>query len=248
MKIFAHRGVSHKEADENSLEAFCAAVNFGIDGIELDVRLTKDGIAVITHDKDLRRIAGDNRFVEDLTLEELQKITLRKGSSIPALDDVTACTPAPVQLDFEVKDAKALDVIVRKLRTSKGLRERSIISTFNHDVIERAHAELPEVPRILLRRRWPVRLQVFGDWMQDVKLYGIGLTCTVWTAHRVEWLEGQGRKAIAWEPFGLRSSKRRARRLADMGIEIAIVNQPGAYRVASSWKLGRKNLPNNPRY
>ena len=232
MRIFAHRGIARKDADENSLEAFCAAVDAGIDGIELDVRLTKDGVAVITHDKDLRRIAGDNRFVEDLTIDELQKITLRRGSSIPALDDVTACTPAPIAIDFEIKDGDALNLIIRKLNTSKGLRERSIISSFKEDVIEQAAKELPEVPRIVLRRRWPVRVQRFADWMREVNLYGVGFATPSWNLRRIEWLKEEGRKAITWEQYGIRSSTRRARRLKAMGIEIAIVNQPEVYRKA----------------
>jgi glycerophosphoryl diester phosphodiesterase len=226
MKIFAHRGVARAGADENSLEAFRRAVEMGIDGIELDVRLTKDGKPVVAHDADLRRIAGDNRKIGQVTLRELREITLRHGAGVPALDEVTACVPAPVSIDFELKDARALDFVIRKLKTSRGLRERSFISSFNRGVIERAGRELPEVPRIILLRRWPVRLNRFASWIRTHGIWGAGQSCTAFSESRVVWLKRHGLCAVTWEPYGFRSSRRRATRLAGLSIDIAIVNQP----------------------
>ena len=74
MKIYAHRGFSHKYP-EATRAAYQGAIEVGADGFECDVRLTKDGIAVCFHDRDTKRIAGVKRSVASLTLEELRGIT-----------------------------------------------------------------------------------------------------------------------------------------------------------------------------
>lgn len=62
-------------APENSLAAFAAAAEAGY-GIELDVQLTLDNKAVVCHDPDLLRVAGDPRNIRDLTYDELVRIPL----------------------------------------------------------------------------------------------------------------------------------------------------------------------------
>lgn len=71
--IIAHRGASAL-APENTLAAFRKAVTDGADGIEFDVRLSRDGDAVVFHDADLKRIAGRDEKIIDLSFEELQKV------------------------------------------------------------------------------------------------------------------------------------------------------------------------------
>lgn len=73
MKIFAHRGFSHK-FPEATLAAYQGAIDVGADGLECDVRLTRDGFAVCFHDRDTERIAGVKKRVSKITLTELRKI------------------------------------------------------------------------------------------------------------------------------------------------------------------------------
>ena len=61
-------------APENTIAAFQAAIDAGADGIEFDVRLSRDGVPVVIHDDTLYRTAGVRRRVADLTLAELNKI------------------------------------------------------------------------------------------------------------------------------------------------------------------------------
>ncbi|MBD3251719.1 hypothetical protein GF380_04685, partial [Candidatus Uhrbacteria bacterium] len=212
-------------------------VELGVDGVELDIRLTKDQKPVIVHDADLRRIAGDNRYVEDLTLAELKRVPLRHGSSIPTMDEVTGCVPDPCIIDFEVKDARVLDQVIRKLNTSKGLRSRALISSFQPTVIEEAKRLLPEVPRLCLLKRWPVRTWRFSEWLSMQDVWGVAQIYTALNEPRIRWLKSLEIRVGTWEPFGLRSSQRRARRLARMGIDLAIVNQPQCYQRAGEHEL-----------
>lgn len=70
--IIGHRGVKGI-APENSLSGFKKAIELGIDGVELDVQLTKDGKLIVLHDMGLKRLAGLETPIKQLTFEELRR-------------------------------------------------------------------------------------------------------------------------------------------------------------------------------
>lgn len=77
MKIWAHRGCSLRYP-ENTLLAFEKAANLdGLEGIELDVQMSKDGGLVIIHDEQLDRTTDGTGFVKDYTLSELKKFHIK---------------------------------------------------------------------------------------------------------------------------------------------------------------------------
>ncbi len=69
--IFAHRGASH-EAAENTRSAFDKALCHAIDGIETDVQLSRDGIAVLWHDRDLNKVGLPGKHIDDFSYAELR--------------------------------------------------------------------------------------------------------------------------------------------------------------------------------
>ncbi len=73
MKIYAHRGAS-RDFPEMTMVAYENAVKQGADGFECDLRLTKDGVAVLWHDADFKRRAGSDAVVADSTYKELKGI------------------------------------------------------------------------------------------------------------------------------------------------------------------------------
>ena len=76
MLVLCHRGY-HINAPENTIEAFKAAIERGVDGIETDIRLSADGIPILFHD----RFVIDGREVSSLSHAELSKAV---GYSVPA--------------------------------------------------------------------------------------------------------------------------------------------------------------------
>lgn len=72
-RIIAHRGDS-ANFPENTMAAFNAALAQPIDGIELDVQLTRDGIPVVFHDRNLKRVAGLNKAIHECSYSELCKL------------------------------------------------------------------------------------------------------------------------------------------------------------------------------
>lgn len=70
MLVIGHRGAAGL-APENTLVGVEKAIEAKVDGIEFDIRSTKDGKLVALHDSSLYRITGKNRYVSDLTLKKL---------------------------------------------------------------------------------------------------------------------------------------------------------------------------------
>lgn len=78
--VTAHRGYS-AAAPENTLPAFQLAIDHGCERAELDVQMTKDGIVMVTHDANLRRCAGRNENIYDLTYGEVRRLDAGAGSA-----------------------------------------------------------------------------------------------------------------------------------------------------------------------
>lgn len=105
--LYAHRGLHDNagEAPENSMAAFRKAVEAGY-GIELDVQLTKDKVAVVFHDFTLKRMCGAEGKVSDYTYEELQQFSLASSEEkIPKFTDFLALVNGRVPLIIEYKIA-----------------------------------------------------------------------------------------------------------------------------------------------
>lgn len=80
--FIAHRGLFNDTIKENTIEAFDNAFNNGYDGIELDVRLTKDKIPVILHDSFLSRVFNKKGLLKNFTYNQI------KDLGIPSLEEV----------------------------------------------------------------------------------------------------------------------------------------------------------------
>src|ERR1051325_6829839 len=93
--IIGHRGASYV-APENTLGSFTRALADGADGIEFDVRLSRDQIPVVIHDETLKRTAGLNRDVCALTAAELHQCDVSAGFNVRSQANPTfkECVPA----------------------------------------------------------------------------------------------------------------------------------------------------------
>ena len=92
--IFAHRGYSTK-APENTIAAFDLAFQAGAHGIEIDVRLTNDGIPVVIHDRSVKRTTTTSGLIDRLTLHQIKSMDAGSwfsskfsGERIPTLEQV----------------------------------------------------------------------------------------------------------------------------------------------------------------
>lgn len=143
MLLFAHRGY-HAEAPENSLAAFEAAIKLGADGIETDVRLSRDGLPVIIHD----RLTPAKRAVAELTCGEIESDL---GHPVPLLSEVLDAFP-DVVWNIEVKTGEAWPAASSVLARFQGKR-RLVVTSFRHDVVKRCAEELAVDCGLLLAHR-----------------------------------------------------------------------------------------------
>ncbi len=139
--IFAHRGAK-RIAPENTLPAFAAALEMGVDGIELDVHLSRDGRLVVIHDETLDATTNGHGPVSALTAAELA--ALDAGShfdpafapvGVPTLDEVMDLVDDRCVVNIEVKTADplggaAVEPLLDFLRMRQ-LFDQVIVSSFN---------------------------------------------------------------------------------------------------------------------
>ena len=103
---YAHRGLHGEGIPENSMAAFRRSLEHGY-GIELDVHLMKDGELAVVHDSSLKRTAGADVRIEDLTAEDLEKYPLEgTEEKIPLFRDVLALYAGKAPLIIELKPEK----------------------------------------------------------------------------------------------------------------------------------------------
>ena len=141
---YAHRGLHGGGTPENSLPAFEKACQKGF-GIELDVQLSADGVVVVFHDDTLKRMTGKDAKVKDLTVCELQRLSLdRTEETIPTFEEVLRLVNGRVPLLVELKGEDfnaALCAPVAELL--KGYRGEYCIESFNPLLLRAMRKHLP---------------------------------------------------------------------------------------------------------
>jgi glycerophosphoryl diester phosphodiesterase len=141
-RVFAHRGFA-VNAPENTLLAFQRALDLGITHIETDVHASSDGIAVISHDADLARVAGRPGIVGDLSLRELRAIDLGHGETFSSLAEVLDAFPES-KFNIDIKADAAIDPTVSTIRAA-GAIDRVLVTSFSERRRSKAVAQLPGV-------------------------------------------------------------------------------------------------------
>ena len=169
VKNFAHRGFSGMYP-ENTMLAFEKAVQTeGCDGIEMDVHLTKDGEVVIIHDEKLdRTCVNGTGFVRDYTYEELKKFDVSFKFAgqcdlqhVPALREYFELVKdthiiTNIELKTGIFEYPGIEKKVYDLIEEFGLKEKIIISSFNHFSIRRMKELCPDMECGLLTVTWMI--------------------------------------------------------------------------------------------
>jgi glycerophosphoryl diester phosphodiesterase len=153
--VIAHRG-SSAQAPENTLPAFQLAWKQGADAIEADFLLTKDGHIVCFHDKDTKRVNGQQLNIADATLEELRQLdvgniqpqdcgrALRswngdqyKGVRIPTSAEAFATVPAGKKIFIEIKcGPEIIDPLLRELASSRLTPDQVVVICFDSALLK----------------------------------------------------------------------------------------------------------------
>lgn len=174
IKNFAHRGFSGKYP-ENTMLAFKKAIEAGCDGIEMDVHLTADGELVIIHDEKLERTTNGTGFVKDCTLAALQKLDASAAYSgvygvnrIPTLREYFELVKdTGILTNIEIKSGifeyTGIEDKVIAMIDEYHLRDKIILSSFNHYTVLRCKEKAPDIKNAFLEESWIIGM---GEYTQ----------------------------------------------------------------------------------
>ncbi len=231
--VIGHRGSRGRGLTENTLEAFDDALVGGADGVELDVRLTRDGIPVVAHDADLRSVTAGACVsrIADLTVGALPR--LGGGEALPtleqALDVCAGRGVVNVELKADVPDRRALvEHAARALRRCR--RVDVVVSSFHPEIVLRAARELPSTPRAILVGARTRRLRIALPVAMSRVVEAAHVEDPSLDAVRVAWLSRIGLRVVAWTV----NDVSRARQLAAWGARWIITDDPRALVQAMS--------------
>lgn len=152
MLVIGHRGAPSR-APENTLASFGAALEIGVDGLELDVHLSRDGQLVVIHDADLRRTTNGQGFVHEYTLAQLKTLDAGSwygaafaGERIPSFEEVLDLVGKRVPLQVELKGATqgVTEATIAAL-DRRGLLDTVMLTSFQLGLLPLARRLVPSV-------------------------------------------------------------------------------------------------------
>ena len=136
---------------ENTLRSFVAAQQAGLDLIELDLHLSKDGALVVMHDAEVDRTTDGTGPIAEKTLEELRALDAGRGERVPVLEEVLDAVRSPLQV--EIKDVAAARALAEVMQR-RDLVSRVEVSSFHDEAVAEIGRLVPGVRTALIASRY----------------------------------------------------------------------------------------------
>ena len=200
-EVAAHRG-SEKRAPENTMEAISLAIEEGADYVEIDVRLTKDGFVILSHDESLKRTTGVDVKVSDLTYAEILSYDVSGAFHdkygpvrVPTLEHVIDLTRGKTTLIIELKPNEkdagiaeaTMEIIERKEMVGKCL-----IQSFDYDCLKTVKSIDPEQQCGII---FKIPAGIYAE-MEGIDFYCV--KGTFLSDSYIERMHALGRKVFVW--------------------------------------------------
>jgi glycerophosphoryl diester phosphodiesterase len=171
-RLVAHRG-GGRHAPENTLAAIRLGQSLGYQAHELDVKLSRDGVALLMHDPTLERTTGARGRAADLAFEELRRLDAGgwhsaafRGEKIPSFEEAAALLRSrETRAHIEIKPTPGFDratgtaVARETLRLFAGAPVPPVFSSFSFEALMAAREVAPELPR-----GWLIDEFTAADW------------------------------------------------------------------------------------
>ncbi|HET9930680.1 MAG TPA: glycerophosphodiester phosphodiesterase family protein [Polyangiaceae bacterium] len=201
--VLGHRGARHA-APENTLRAFELARTEGADGVELDVRVDRDGNVIVLHDPDLARVTAGARLghVEELPPDEVRRADVGQGERVPLLRDVLEWAEATeqcvnVEVKSDVRNRKALlSGVVRELEAMKR-NELILLSSFDPRLVTALARRLPQFGVCWLFHEKQTILRRLPGW-RALGAIGVNPEHTLLSSYAVRRFKAQGALVNTW--------------------------------------------------
>lgn len=177
---------------ENTLRSFVAAQHAGLDLIELDLHLSKDGALVVMHDAEVDRTTDGTGPIAEKTLAELRALDAGRGERVPVFEEVLDAVSAPLQA--EIKDVAAARALAEVMHR-RDLVGRVEVSSFHDDAVAEISRLVPGVRTALVASRYG------PDVVDRAVAVGAGAVCLNirrLTLEVVEHARKSGLRIIGW--------------------------------------------------
>ena len=196
-EITAHRGDTSLYP-ENTIEAFKSAVEKQTDWIELDIQETKDKKIVVSHDANLKRVAGIDRNIYDMTYDEVESVKLSEIGNIriPSLEEVLKwMILTNVKLNIELKPYTDDGSLVKNtidLIEKYHLEDRVVLSSGKYSILENIKEINKEIQTAYIMSI------AYGDLLKLDKADNFSLEASMINASLIKKAHNNGKEIYAW--------------------------------------------------
>lgn len=238
--LVAHRGAM-AEAPENTRSAFDRALSYPVDGIELDVQSSSDGVPVIYHDDTLKKISGSFRAVADYPFDHLSATDAGRwfspvyaGERLMTLEEVFTSYGTRTRLMVEIKPPvrEKHQALCRKLartvaemmreRVPADMQENMYVLSFDPELLKIVRERDPD-RRCVLNLNQPIE-RVSDLGIPIDALHGWGLELTRLNRNFIALGHGHGQKIMTYSC----NTGKTIRRALDLGVDVIMTDDPGS--------------------
>ncbi len=227
--ISSHRGNSHI-APENTIPAMESAILAGSDYAEIDVQQSKDETLVLLHDKSLKRTAGVNEFIWELTDEQLNKLDVGSWFSleyldtrIPTLEEVLIHCKDRIKLNIEIKitgNELALEERLVSLLEEYHYENQCVVSSTNQNALRKIKELNPEIHTGLILSA------VYGNFFEKEYVDFFSIRYNFATKEIITGAHRAGKEVHVWTV----NSAREMERMKSLNVDVIITDRPSLAR------------------
>lgn len=196
--VMAHRGGSVL-GPESTLATYQRAIDAGVDWLELDVQLSKDGVLVVFHDETVDRTTNGTGAVADLTFDELRKLDAGEGQPVPSFEEVLALAQSHgVNLFPETKSAHLYPGVEAKLLQAledADYLDHAIIQSFEADSLNTLRRLNPDVRLCALTGLWKLSV---ANPPGDAQYVCPMAEMVILNPYMIRQAHDDGRQVIVW--------------------------------------------------
>jgi len=215
--VTGHRGSGFLEP-ENTVRSIRRAIDLGVDQVEVDVHLSKDGKLVIIHDETLDRTTNGHGFVRDYSLAELKKLDAGEGEKIPTLQEVADTVKGKVTLQIELKEPATYGLVVRTIEDN-GMVEDAVVTSFWHREVKRVKETNPKIETGVLFVCSPIDV---AQLAVNARADALHPNFNFVEASMVEEAHRRGLKIRVWNP----DDEYNMKRMANLDVDAIGSNRP----------------------
>jgi glycerophosphoryl diester phosphodiesterase len=216
--VTGHRGAAGLEP-ENTVRSFRRACDLGVDRVETDVQLTRDGRLVCIHDATVDRTTNGTGAVAALTFEEIRRLDAGQGEQVPTLEEAIAAVHGRTVLQIELKGEGTVSPTLAVLEALGMRSDETLLTCFDTRRLEEARDRRPDLPVSLLFGQPPADAV---ERAQSVGASSLSIQHTHLTRDWVDAAHAAGLEICGWNP----DTRGEMERVLDLGVDGLGSNRP----------------------